>query len=109
MKLDSLSLLAAGTFFLAMATTAFSAQAQTAPTQCGPRAQVVERLAGKYGETRQSIGLAANNSVLEVFASSETGSWTVTVTTPAGLTCLVASGQAFAVLAEALPPSGDPA
>lgn len=74
---------------------------------CAPRDQVLERLATGYGETRQSIGLAANNSVLEMFASTETGSWTITVTLPNGLTCLVASGIAYEALAETLPPAGD--
>lgn len=70
---------------------------------CAPRAAVVERLAEGYGESRQSMGIGANNSVVEVFASEETGTWTITVTTPSGLTCLVASGQSFETLAEALP------
>ena len=62
---------------------------------CGARDVVVERLASTYGESRQSIGLAPNNSVVEVFASLETGTWTITVTMPSGMTCLVASGQSF--------------
>ena len=62
---------------------------------CADRERVVERLASAYGESRQSIGLAPKNSVVEVFASLETGTWTITVTTPAGVTCLVASGQSF--------------
>ncbi len=76
---------------------------------CGPRQIVVERLAEGYGESRQSMGLGANNAVIEVFASAETGSWTITVTSPNGLTCLVASGQAFEELAEALPAKGNDA
>ncbi len=70
--------------------------AQQQPNRnCAARDQVVERLSSAYGESRQSIGLAPNNSVVEVFASLETGTWTITVTTPNGTTCLVASGQAF--------------
>lgn len=76
---------------------------------CAPREKVVERLASKYGETRQSMGLGSNNAVMEVFASLETGTWTITVTMVSGVTCLVASGQAFEEWAEALPPKGDPA
>ncbi len=64
-------------------------------SHCGDRAQVVERLASKYGESRQSIGLGANNQVMEVFASLETGTWTITVTQPTGKTCLIATGKAF--------------
>ena len=74
---------------------------QTGP--CAPHDVVVERLASGYGESRQAIALGANNSVVEVFASEESGSWTITVTMPGGPTCLVASGQAFEMVAEALP------
>lgn len=70
---------------------------------CAPRDAVMERLAIGYGETRQSVGLGSNNAVVEVFASDETGTWTITVTQPGGLTCLVASGQSFEILAEVLP------
>lgn len=76
---------------------------------CAPREMVVDRLADKYGETRQSMGLGAQGAVVETFASGETGTWTITVTTPNGLTCLVASGQSFEPLAEALPPQGNDA
>jgi hypothetical protein len=84
------------------AATAGSVEAQNRQN-CAPRDMVVQRLATGYGESRQSMGLGANNQVIEVFASSETGTWTITVTTPAGMTCLVASGQAFEELAEVLP------
>ncbi|UWR21689.1 hypothetical protein [Sulfitobacter sp. S190] len=77
--------------------------------QCGPRASVVESLAERYGESRQSVGLGANSAMVETFASSETGTWTITVTMPSGLTCLVASGQAFETVTEALPAKGEDA
>lgn len=94
----------AGAIVLAM-TTDVAAQNRN----CGPREAVVTRLAEGYGETRQSMGLGSNNAVIEVFASDETGSWTITVTQANGLTCLVASGQGFEELAEALPAKGDDA
>ena len=97
--------LAAVTLFNAIGAGASEAQQRN----CGPREVVVDRLADGYGETRQSMGLGANNAVIEVFASEETGSWTITVTTPNGLTCLVASGQANEGLAEALPAKGNDA
>nr|WP_243694357.1 hypothetical protein [Shimia isoporae] len=74
---------------------------------CADREAVIERLAQRYGETRQAIGLAQQGAVVEVFASEKSGSWTITVTMPNGPTCLVASGQAYEELAEALPPKGD--
>ena len=67
---------------------------------CAPRDRVVERLTTAYGESRQSIGLGPNNAVVEVFASTNTGTWTITVTLPTGATCIVASGQGYEALAE---------
>lgn len=74
---------------------------------CAPRDFVLDRLAEGYGETRQSIGLAAQGTVIEVFASGETGSWTIIATMPNGTTCMVASGQSFETVAEALPAKGN--
>lgn len=75
---------------------------------CAPRDVVLHRLSTGYGETRQSIGLGANNAVVEVFASN-TGSWSIIVTFPEGPTCLVASGQAYETLAEISPPKDEDA
>ena len=73
---------------------------------CANRDMVIDRLSTKYGESRQSIGLAPQGRVVEVFASDETGTWTITVTMPNGVTCLVASGQSFETVDEAVEPAG---
>ncbi len=100
-------ILTGGIFAIAAALTIAPASAQT--RNCAPRDAVVERLADRYGETRQSIGLGANNAMVEVFASAETGTWTITVTNASGISCLVASGQAYETIAEALPAQGEDA
>ncbi len=74
---------------------------------CGPRDQVVERLANRYGETVQSVGLGSNNGIVEVYASAETGTWTITVTMPSGSTCLIASGNAFEPITNATQAKGE--
>lgn len=77
-----------------------------APAQgrnCQLHAIVVERLAQGHGETRRSFGLTGLGQLVEVFASDASGTWTITVTSPAGLTCLIASGTSFETLAQALP------
>ena len=91
------------TLALAMIATPATAQQNR---KCAPRAKVVERLANTYGETRQSIGLGENGMMIETFASSDTGTWTITVTNAHKLTCLVASGRSWEELAESLPPMG---
>jgi hypothetical protein len=84
----------------------FAGSAASAGPQCAARDQMVTVLSDRYGETRRGLGVAANNSVMELFASAETGSWTITVTMPDGLMCLVATGQSFEAVAEELPAKG---
>lgn len=85
---------------IALAGLAFMA-AQTATAQqahtmiCGQRDHVVGQLQSRYGEQVRSMGLAPQNRIVEVFVSEETGSWTITVTSADGTTCLMASGQHF--------------
>jgi hypothetical protein len=71
-------------------------------SHCADHASVVAQLAEGYGESRQAIGLSSTNHVLEVFASPETGSWTITLTQPGGPTCFVAAGQGFEITGEVL-------
>ncbi len=66
------------------------AQAQMA---CGTRDSVVEKLGEKYGEVRRGGGLAGPSAIFEVWASEETGTWTILKTTPNGLTCVMAVGD----------------
>ena len=73
----------------------FAATQPHAAPACADHAAVVDRLETMYGEGRQAMGLGANNTVIEVYASSETGSWTITATQPGGPTCLVAAGRSF--------------
>lgn len=88
--------------FAALLMAANMAPAQSR-AQCAERTLVIERLTQKYGETRQSMGLAANNSIIEMHASDDSGTWTITVTHPNGITCLVAAGTSFEVIDEQLP------
>ena len=74
---------------------ATSASSQQTSQQCAPRVKVIERLADKYGEHRQSIGLTSNNSVIEIFVNTQTGTWTITMTTHDGVSCLVADGEHY--------------
>ena len=96
---DFLLKLTFGFGVLALAATQVSAQ----NANCAPRAVVIERLADAYGESRQSVGLGGRGEMVETFASVQTGTWTITVTAPNGITCLVASGQSYEKLDEPLP------
>ena len=95
-------------WFSAAALLAVTAPVHALQNNCGPREAVVERLATVYGETRQSVGISDHNLLIEVYASSETGTWTIVTTSPRGVSCLLTSGFAFESLAESLPPRGEP-
>ena len=58
---------------------------------CGDRMALLKKLAGSYEETPRSIALAANGSVIEV-TRSDKGTWTILLTNPRGITCLMAAG-----------------
>ncbi|MEP3346573.1 MAG: hypothetical protein ABJN34_16090 [Litoreibacter sp.] len=84
------------------ATNIAAAQARN---MCADRTAVMAKLTKQYGETRRSMGLASNNGIVELHASNDTGSWTITVTHPNGMTCLVAAGTSFETVEEELPAS----
>lgn len=71
--------------------------AASAQTVCGKRDTIITQLEKKYGETRRSVGLQQGRGVVEVFASVETGSWTILVTDTRGQSCLMAAGEAFQI------------
>lgn len=71
------------------------AVAEAQGSNCADHEIVVERLLSSYGESRQAIGIGADNTVVEVFASLEFGTWSILVTQAGGLTRLVAAGEAF--------------
>jgi hypothetical protein len=75
--------------------------ANRAALQCDQRPAVIKQLARRFAETPVAIGLAVNGSVVEVLASEAGASWTIIITMPSGLSCLMASGQGW----ESLPPS----
>jgi hypothetical protein len=67
------------------------------PAACAERASLVQSLSNNYAEQPTSMGLAANGAVFEIF-TSETGSWTILVTRPDGVSCLMATGENWETL-----------
>jgi len=62
---------------------------------CAMREQVVSRLQAKYSEQLTAGGLQGvknTQAVIEVWASPETGTFTVMQTQPNGVSCIVATG-----------------
>lgn len=73
--------------------SAFPATAQ-AQMACGERKEAVASLQKDYSEAPVAIGLTANGNVVEVF-TSESGTFTIIVTKPSGISCLMLSGESW--------------
>jgi hypothetical protein len=72
---------------------------------CGQRGQIVAGLDKKYAEKPTAMGLSSNGTVLEVLAS-DSGSWTLIITHPNGISCLLAAGEDWENLPRAVVGTG---
>jgi len=61
-------------------------------TFCGNRAEVAQTLEKSYAEHPSAMGLSAGGGMVEVF-SSKNGTWTIVITQPTGLSCIIAAGE----------------
>lgn len=99
-------LIAAAAAFLFIA----AAGAAAAGAPCQDRDKVLAKLAKDYAETPVAIGMASNGGVLEVLAArAKTGTFTIILTMPNGMSCMLASGSHFEMLKVSTAAIGDPA
>lgn len=74
---------------------AFAIGTPAIAAQCAERETVVDRLAVHYDEEPTAAGLQTTDdrqALVEVWSSRETGTFTVMMTMPDGMTCIVATG-----------------
>lgn len=69
------------------------------PVSCGERSATIKHLAEKYSEHPAGLGLTASGGALELHVS-DSGSWTILLTTPNGTACIVASGENWQSIAQ---------
>jgi hypothetical protein len=75
---------------------------------CADNSDIADQLIKRYGESRSGMGIHGDGSLVELWLSEETGTWTIVVTRPDGLSCIRAAGKGW----EALPkpkPQDEPA
>lgn len=76
---------------LGAAAMAPPALAQGAP--CFERGLLVETLTTGYAESLSGAGLRSPQQMLELWSSPETGTFTLFITRPDGIACVLASGR----------------
>jgi hypothetical protein len=65
---------------------------------CLPREKMIERLKIRYEERLIAQGLAADGRLLEVFAEKHGETWSAILTSPSGISCLIAAGEFWLIL-----------
>ncbi|MDD7973746.1 hypothetical protein [Roseinatronobacter alkalisoli] len=78
-----------------MAALAPPAAAQTI---CGPRLAIANWLTSSFSEARTAVGLIGQDRALELWVAEDTHSWTILVTRPDSISCVVASGTNWTAL-----------
>ena len=85
----------------------WTVQGQPSSPACGRHDVVVARLAEVFGEAVQSVGMTSDGMIAEIFFSDETGTWTILVTRPDNISCMLASGTLWEPNIKPLDPPGD--
>ena len=63
-----------------------------AQLNCATRTEIVELLGQDFREKQNAIGLSADGRLVEIF-SADDGTWTMLITTPDSISCLITHGQ----------------
>ncbi len=69
--------------------------AAAAEALCAPRADILEVLNDSHDEAPRAIGLASNGGVVEVLTTVTGSTWTIIVTLPNGMSCMIAAGESW--------------
>jgi len=78
-------------FLLVVSFFPVSAQPANAAI-CSERKKFTAYLSKKYNEQPKAVGLVSNSGMMEVYVS-EQGTWSILMTSPNGITCLIAAGD----------------
>lgn len=82
-------------FFAALTVALLAAPATHARSICAERDSMISKLKDKYGEAERGMGLSGGEAVVEIWSSSKTGTWTIVMTRPDGVSCVMAAGDSW--------------
>lgn len=77
-----------------------SARAQTV---CMAHTDLANHLDSRFSEAPIAIGLANDNRLVEVFSSGDGSTWTMVLTKPDGMSCVMATGEDWEILNRVVP------
>ncbi|HYD99834.1 MAG TPA: hypothetical protein VEH84_10655 [Alphaproteobacteria bacterium] len=68
------------------------ASAQEMAPMCQKRTMIVDQLSGRFSEQPKAVGVTSNGGIVELLSSQDGSTWTLLVTMPDGISCLLAAG-----------------
>ena len=69
-----------------------------AQSVCMAHPELANQLDSRFSEAPVAIGLASNNVVVEVFSNGDGSTWTIVLTKPDGMSCVMATGEDWETL-----------
>ncbi len=78
---------------LILALLAGSSSIVAAQMWCVERVDMLDRLASEYGEELIEVKMMEEYGLLEVLKSPTKGTWTLLLTKPGGISCVLATGN----------------
>jgi hypothetical protein len=83
-------------FFAGCIAAVFAAPpTASASSICAERDSMITKLKDKYGEAERGMGLSGTEAVIEIWSSEKTGTWTIVMTKPNGVSCVMAAGDSW--------------
>ncbi len=70
-------------------------EGRTYGAACLPHETAVSKLEQGYGEQRVGLGIGPSGGAVYELYVADTGTWTILVTRPNGLSCIAASGESW--------------
>ncbi len=84
-----------GTIAFALVLLLDAGHAARAQDPCAPHAEMKDHLKQQYTEVRIAIAFSGNGQLVEVFSTGDGATWTIVVTTPNGLSCILIAGETW--------------
>jgi hypothetical protein len=92
-KRNRVSKAAAGRVLCATALVLAVASPAMAAPKCLPHTDIAKLLDARYSEGRVAGGVANGGGLIEVFSTGDGATWTIVVTNPQGVSCVLSAGE----------------
>lgn len=84
-------------FILMILMVSYGISPISAQGNCDFRESLLNNLDKKYGELEFALGIVNNGDILEIIVDANDRSWSVLITKPNGISCVVAVGDDFEI------------